>query len=49
MLDDPELYSRDPAKFAKASEAFAALQADIAKSEDEWLALEIKREEERSN
>ena len=49
VLDDPELYSRDPAKFAKASEAFAALQADIAQSEDEWLALEIKREEERSN
>ncbi|MBG0798017.1 ATP-binding cassette domain-containing protein [Methylocystis sp. L43] len=49
LLDDPELYARDPAKFAKASEAFAVLQADIAKAEDEWLALEIKREEERSN
>ena len=49
LLDDPELYARDPAKFAKASEAFAALRADIAEAEDEWLALEIKREEERSN
>ncbi|MGE0197016.1 MAG: ATP-binding cassette domain-containing protein, partial [Methylocystis sp.] len=43
-LDDPELYSRDPAKFAKASEAFAAAQADLSAAEESWLELEIKRE-----
>jgi len=49
LLEDPELYSRDSANFAKAGETLAALQSDIARAEDEWLALEIKREEERSN
>ena len=45
LLDDPELYSRDPAKFAKASETFAAAEADLSAAEEEWLELEIKREE----
>jgi ATP-binding cassette subfamily F protein uup len=45
LLDDPELYSRDPMKFAKASEAFAAAEADLSAAEEEWLELEIKREE----
>ena len=45
VLDDPQLYSRDPAGFAKASEAFAAAEADLSTAEEEWLELEIKREE----
>ncbi len=45
LLDDADLYARDPAKFAKASEGFAAVETELAKAEDEWLALEIKREE----
>lgn len=45
LLDDPDLYARDPAKFARASEAFAGIETELAKAEDEWLALEIKREE----
>ncbi|HEY8162948.1 MAG TPA: ATP-binding cassette domain-containing protein [Methylocystis sp.] len=45
LLDDPELYSRDPAKFAKASEMFSAAEAELSAAEEKWLELEIKREE----
>ncbi len=44
-LADPALYSRDPAGFAAASERLAAVQAAKAKAEDEWLDLELLREE----
>jgi len=45
LLDDPELYAKDSAKFAKVSEAFAAIEAELSAAEEEWLELEIKREE----
>ncbi len=45
LLDNPDLYAKDPAKFAKASELLASLEAERAHAEEEWLALEIKREE----
>jgi ATP-binding cassette subfamily F protein uup len=44
LLADPGLYTREPAKFATASEALAARQAALAKAEDEWLRLEELRE-----
>jgi ABC transport system ATP-binding/permease protein len=44
LLADPELYTRAPAKFAKASEALVARQAALAAAEDEWLTLEALRE-----
>ena len=44
-LDDPGLYRRDGAKFARLSHALADAQAALAKAEDEWLQLEILREE----
>jgi ATP-binding cassette subfamily F protein uup len=44
-LDDPDLYARDPARFAKVSAAVEKHAADLAASEDEWLALEMLREE----
>ncbi len=44
LLDDPAFYARDPAGFAKQSQAFAKIEADIAAAEDEWLALEMRRE-----
>ncbi|RFB79510.1 ABC-F family ATP-binding cassette domain-containing protein [Methylovirgula sp. 4M-Z18] len=44
-LDDPALYSRDPAAFDKATQAFVAAEAELAKCEDEWLELELLREE----
>ncbi len=45
VLADHELYNRDPAKFAAASAAFAKAEADLVQAEEEWLALEILREE----
>ena len=39
LLADPQLYSREPVKFAKASEAMAQRQAALAAAEEEWLDL----------
>ncbi|HVG51989.1 MAG TPA: ATP-binding cassette domain-containing protein [Xanthobacteraceae bacterium] len=44
-LDDPELYARDRAAFAKTSEAVAAAHSELAAAEERWLELEILREE----
>ena len=43
-LDEPDLYRRDPASFAKASQTYAETQAGVARLEDEWLELEALRE-----
>jgi ATP-binding cassette subfamily F protein uup len=45
LLDDPELYAKDPSKFSKASEMLASVETELATAEEEWLELEIKREE----
>jgi len=39
LLETPELYSREPVKFRKASELMAERQAAQAAAEAEWLAL----------
>ena len=39
FLSDPELFSKEPAKFRKASEAMAERQQALAAAEEEWLAL----------
>ncbi len=44
-LADADLYARDPARFAKTSEALAKVEVDLAKAEEDWLELEILREE----
>ena len=44
VLDDPTFYARDPVGFGKRSQDLAVVEADIAKAEDEWLALETRRE-----
>ena len=44
-LDDPALYSRDPKGFAAASAALDAAAQELAAAEEEWLTLEILREE----
>jgi ATP-binding cassette subfamily F protein uup len=44
-FDDTDLYSRDPAAFAKVSDALVATQAELAEAEENWLELEILREE----
>ena len=39
FLADPQLYSTQPARFAKASEALAERQQALSAAEEEWLAL----------
>jgi ATP-binding cassette subfamily F protein uup len=42
LLSDPDLYTREPVKFAKATKALAERQAKLAAAEEEWLLLEEK-------
>ena len=44
-LDDPQFYARDRAGFEKVSAALGELQQQIAPLEEQWLELEILREE----
>ena len=44
-LDEPELYTRDRKAFDEASAALAAAHAELAAAEEQWLELEILREE----
>ena len=44
-LEDPQLYARDAARFAKLSDALVKTEGDLAAAEDEWLELEMLREE----
>jgi ABC transport system ATP-binding/permease protein len=41
-LETPELYSREPVKFRKASEGLAERQAALSAAEEEWLDLESR-------
>jgi len=45
ILADPELYSRDPARFQKAMDALTTLQSELHAAEERWLELEMLREE----
>ncbi|TQM94284.1 ABC-F family ATP-binding cassette domain-containing protein [Roseinatronobacter monicus] len=42
LLADAELFTREPVKFRKATEAMAARQTALELAEEEWLALEEK-------
>lgn len=42
FLSAPDLFSKEPAKFHKATEALVERQAALAKAEEEWLLLEEK-------
>ncbi|GAA0593762.1 ATP-binding cassette domain-containing protein [Craurococcus roseus] len=44
-LSDPGLYARDRARFDRFTAALAAQQAELDVAEEEWLALELLREE----
>ncbi|MBY5932379.1 ATP-binding cassette domain-containing protein [Tateyamaria omphalii] len=44
LLSDPDLYSREPVKFKKATEALVERQAKLEAAEEEWLHLEEKAE-----
>jgi ATP-binding cassette subfamily F protein uup len=45
LLADPDLYARDREAFAAAGSALTKAQADLAAAEEDWLRLELKREE----
>ena len=42
LLETPDLFTKEPVKFRKASEMLAERQATLAAAEDEWLVLEEK-------
>ncbi|WP_296425018.1 ATP-binding cassette domain-containing protein [Yoonia sp.] len=42
LLSDPDLFTKQPAKFQKASDALVARQNALSDAEEEWLALEEK-------
>lgn len=42
LLADPALFTGNPVKFAKATDALIARQMQLSDAEDEWLALEEK-------
>ena len=44
-MADPQFYVRDPAGFAKSASTLDGLRADLARMEEEWLELEMLREE----
>jgi ATP-binding cassette subfamily F protein uup len=44
-LADPDLYARDPGAFAATTKALAAAQDALAAEEEQWLALELLRED----
>jgi ATP-binding cassette subfamily F protein uup len=44
-LSDTELYARDPKKFENATADLTARQSELDAAEEEWLKLEVLREE----
>lgn len=42
FLSDAEMFTREPVKFRKATEAIAERQKALAEAEEEWLSLEEK-------
>jgi ATP-binding cassette subfamily F protein uup len=44
-LDDPALFARSPREFEQTAAALARAEAELAATEEEWLALELKRED----
>ena len=45
ILADQSLFSRDPAKFEKSGTRHAAAAAELVASEDQWLELELLKDE----
>lgn len=44
LMADPQLFTREPVKFKKASDALVERQTALSKAEEEWLTLEEKAE-----
>lgn len=45
LMADPQLFAKDPMKFETASVRFGKVAEELARAEEEWLELEILREE----
>jgi len=45
VLADPDLYARDRVRFEAASSALAAAREELTAAEEQWLTLEMRREE----
>ncbi len=45
VLTDPDLYATQPGKVRRGNEGLDAAQAALAEAEEQWLALEMLREE----
>ncbi|WP_114295747.1 ATP-binding cassette domain-containing protein [Pseudosulfitobacter sp. DSM 107133] len=44
LMSDPELFTREPVKFQKATDALVARHEKLQEAEEEWLLLEEKAE-----
>jgi ATP-binding cassette subfamily F protein uup len=49
VLANPDLYVKQPAQFAAATKALDTAQTALAEAEEQWLALEMLREELATN
>ncbi len=45
LLSDPDLFTREPVKFAKASDMLIERHNALSDAEEEWLTLEEKAAE----
>ena len=44
-MEDPALYVRDPGGFTTAMQSLAVAQSELAAAEEQWLELELQRQE----
>ncbi len=44
LMSDPDLFTREPVKFQKATDALVERQEKLSAAEEEWLVLEEKAE-----
>ena len=45
MLEDPNLYAKNPQKFQKTTQELTTAETALAAAEEQWLTLEMMREE----
>ena len=45
LLADPDLYARNAVRFGEVTQALAAANEALAAAEEQWLTLEMLREE----
>ena len=45
VLADADLYARDPGRFGATIQALAVAREELAAAEEQWLTLEMLREE----